>query len=331
MAQNFVASNNINLLLPIGQFGTRNQGGKEAASARYIFTSLSPVTRHLFPESDDNVLDYLSEEGQSIEPNYYLPIIPLALVNGAAGIGTGWSTSIPQYNPREVIENIRRLMNDQPYQAMKPWYKGYTGSIVANDRGGHVVTGSYNVLGEDELEITELPVGKWTRDYKTFLEELAQKEEIDDIREYHQENRVHFILRVPKLAALEMKEGGIVKKFKLEGSLPGTNLVLFDHEGKLRRYRDEADIMRDWFGLRSTLYERRKEYLLAKLLKELKTLENKARFITAVIEEEVQIKRVKKKAIAKQLHEQKYSTVSELNQILKEEQRNALVVSVEEG
>jgi DNA topoisomerase-2 len=63
LAQNFVASNNINLLLPIGQFGTRNQGGKEAASPRYIFTALSPVTRHLFPESDDNCLEYLNEEG----------------------------------------------------------------------------------------------------------------------------------------------------------------------------------------------------------------------------------------------------------------------------
>lgn len=130
MAQNFVASNNINLLLPIGQFGTRNQGGKEAASARYIFTSLSPVTRTLYPESDDPVLNYLEEEGQSIEPNFYLPIIPMSLVNGAEGIGTGWSTFIPQHNPRDVVKNIRRLMAGQPYEIMHPWYKGYQGEIV---------------------------------------------------------------------------------------------------------------------------------------------------------------------------------------------------------
>lgn len=116
MAQNFVASNNINLLQPIGQFGTRNQGGKEAASPRYIFTSLSPVTRHLFHEADDAVLTYLEEEGQSIEPNYYLPILPLSLVNGAEGIGTGWSTFIPQHDPRAVVENLRRLMRQEPLQ-----------------------------------------------------------------------------------------------------------------------------------------------------------------------------------------------------------------------
>lgn len=112
MAQNFVGSNNINLLLPNGQFGTRNQGGKEAASPRYIFTMLSLVTRYLFHEDDDNVLNYLEEEGQSIEPDYYMPILPLSLVNGAEGIGTGWATYIPCYNPRDIIDNLKRVMKD---------------------------------------------------------------------------------------------------------------------------------------------------------------------------------------------------------------------------
>jgi DNA topoisomerase-2 len=105
-------------------------------------------------------------------------------------------------------------MNDQPYKQMNPWYKGYKGSIVESDRR-HIVTGCYEVLGDDELEITELPIGKWTRDYKNFLEDLAQKDEIDDIREYHQENRVHFILKVPNLDKIERSDGGIIKKFKL--------------------------------------------------------------------------------------------------------------------
>ena len=100
-------------------------GGKDAASARYIFTQLSPVARHLFNENDDAVLNFLEEEGQSIEPDFYLPIIPMVLVNGAEGIGTGWSTSIPQFNPREIVENLRRMMQGQEPKPMKPWYKGY--------------------------------------------------------------------------------------------------------------------------------------------------------------------------------------------------------------
>ena len=87
MAQDFVGSNNINLLLPNGQFGTPHQGGKDHASARYIYTRLSPITRFLFPKDDDILLDYLNEDGQSIEPTWYVPIIPMVLVNGSEGIG----------------------------------------------------------------------------------------------------------------------------------------------------------------------------------------------------------------------------------------------------
>jgi DNA topoisomerase II len=94
MAQNFVGSNNINLLMPIGQFGTRSQGGKDHASARYIFTNLNKITRTLFPEDDDHVLQYLEDDGQLVEPVQYYPIIPMVLVNGASGIGTGWSTEV---------------------------------------------------------------------------------------------------------------------------------------------------------------------------------------------------------------------------------------------
>jgi DNA topoisomerase-2 len=315
MAQTFVASNNINLLLPIGQFGTRNQGGKEAASARYIFTALSPVTRQLFPEADDAVLTMLEEEGQSIEPRHYLPTIPLALVNGAEGIGTGWSTFIPQHNPRDVVANIRRLMQGEPYQPMAPWYKGYTGTIAAavGREKSLTVTGVYNVLDDDELEITELPIGKWTRDYKNFLEELAQKEEIDEIREYHEENRVHFIIKVPKLGTLT--DDAIVKKFKLQTSLSTANCVLFDAEGRIHRYARDQDIMQEWFGLRANLYVRRKAYLLAKLKKEVTLLRNRARFIKAVIEEELEIRRVKKQVIVRALKAQNYLTMSELNDI----------------
>ena len=201
LAQNFVGSNNINLLLPNGQFGTRNQGGKEAASARYIFTQLSSVTRHLFNEHDDNVLTFLEDEGQSIEPGYYLPIAPLALINGAEGIGTGWSTYIPPFNPADIVENLKAMMSGRAPNRMIPWYKGYQGTIepAAGKEKSYTCTGRYQIVSDTELEITELPPGKWTRDYKTFLEELAAKDEIEDIREYHQENRVHFHLIVPKL------------------------------------------------------------------------------------------------------------------------------------
>ena len=177
MAQDFVGSNNLNLLMPNGQFGTRMQGGKEAASPRYIFTNLNQMTRMVFNENDDQLLNYQIEEGQKIEPDYYVPILPMSLVNGAEGIGTGWSTSIPCFSPLEIIDNIRQRLSkpNSSFYRMTPWFKGYTGSIEPKDmdRSSYVVKGRYKILPDDELEITELPIMKWTRDYKNYLEDLA--------------------------------------------------------------------------------------------------------------------------------------------------------------
>ena len=104
MAQNYVGSNNVNTLLPNGQFGTRLHGGDDSASERYIFTMLNPLTRYLFPDADDAILNYLNDDGTLVEPEYYVPIIPFVLMNGISGIGTGFSCSIPAYNPMDVVQ-----------------------------------------------------------------------------------------------------------------------------------------------------------------------------------------------------------------------------------
>merc|ERR1719313_2240365 len=134
LAQNFVGSNNVNMLVPQGQFGTRLEGGKDRAAARYIFTHMAGTARRAFHPDDDPILEYLNEEGLSIEPRWYCPILPLVLVNGADGIGVGWSTSIPNYNPRDIISNIRRKIRGQKCQVMLPWYKGFKGTITPNEK-----------------------------------------------------------------------------------------------------------------------------------------------------------------------------------------------------
>jgi DNA topoisomerase II len=280
------------------------------------------VTRSLFHEDDDALLNYLEEEGQSIEPDYYLPIVPLSLVNGAEGIGTGWSTYIPGYNPRDIVSNLKRMMRGEDYHSMVPWYKGFQGVIEqqAPQSKNYFVKGVYNILSDDEFEITELPIGKWTRDYKNFLEELATKDEVEEIREYHQENRVHFVLKVPKLQDIIRGEG-IEKKFKLVSSISANNYVLFDFEGKIRRYASEEDILREFYVLRLQLYERRKAYLLARLNKEFETISNKVRFILGVISEEIKVSRVKKRVLIAKLKSMGFKTASELNEILPEKKR----------
>ena len=174
MAQSYVGSNNINVLYPDGQFGTRLAGGNDHASPRYIFTKLLKLGEKIFIKLDEPILDYLIEDGRKIEPKYMLPIIPMILVNGSNGIGTGFSTSIPQYNPLDIISNIKRVLSGKRIRKMNHWYRNFTGTIEKLSEGRYVSNGSYSV-DKDTLTITELPIGVWTENYKAFLGKLADE------------------------------------------------------------------------------------------------------------------------------------------------------------
>jgi DNA topoisomerase-2 len=187
MAQDFVGSNNVNLLTPAGQFGTRIMGGKDAASSRYIFTKLEAVARKVFHPDDDAVLDYLEDDGQSIEPAYYVPVVPFALCNGADGIGTGWATTVPNYAPKALIGVMRRMITvvggdvdgalseltaiECGADDLAPAYRGFAGAIAPKAAAGtFAVSGNCTRTGDATVLVDELPVRKWTHDYKLWLE-----------------------------------------------------------------------------------------------------------------------------------------------------------------
>ncbi|CAE8627897.1 unnamed protein product [Polarella glacialis] len=329
LAQNFVGSNNTNLLVPSGQFGTRLQGGKDHAAARYIYTRLSPVTRILFHPDDDNVLQYLDDEGLVIEPKWYCPILPTVLMNGADGIGVGWSTNIPNYNPREIIRNLRMMLRGMPMAEMHPWYKGFQGSILPNDRepGKYEVTGVIRKRDGTTLEITELPVKNWTQNYKEFLEELMPKDgkkgeessesTIEDFREYHTESSVHFVVTMTPEKMRAAERAGLEKTFKLKSSLATSNMVLFDAEGKITRYNTSLDILQEFCSLRQKMYVMRKAFLVAKLTRETEILSNKARFILMVVKGELELRRKKKADLLRELKQQGFTPMSQLDAIMK--------------
>ncbi|KHJ79998.1 DNA gyrase/topoisomerase IV, A subunit, partial [Oesophagostomum dentatum] len=182
LAQDFLGANNVCLLEPLGQFGTRHEGGDDAASARYIYTKLSPITRQIFPAADDDLLDYLQEENQLIEPDWYCPIIPMVLVNGAEGIATGWSTLVLGHNIREVIDNVRRLIDGDDIKKMTPSFSDFSGKIEELDTNRYAISGSYKIVPSQRkntpnlrIEIIELPVGEWTNRYKQNTLHTLQK------------------------------------------------------------------------------------------------------------------------------------------------------------
>ncbi|KAL1223306.1 DNA topoisomerase 2 [Cardamine amara subsp. amara] len=308
MAQDYVGSNNINLLVPAGQFGTRCSGGKDAASARYIFTRLSPITRVLFSKDDDVLLNYLNEDGQTIEPTWYMPIIPTVLVNGSEGIGTGWSTFIPNYNPREIVANIRRLLNGESMVPMDPWYRGFKGTIekAASKEGGctYTATGLYEEVDDTCIRITELPVRKWTDDYKEFvnLSPLLQ-----DHRNHSDNVSVEFDLILTEENMAVARKEGFLKAFKLTTTISTSNMHLFDKKGVIKKYATPEQILEEFFELRLEYYELRKKIRLENLELELLKLENKVRFILAVLSGEIIVNRRKKAELVQELREKGFT------------------------
>lgn len=321
MAQDFVGSNNINLLVPQGQFGTRLQGGKDSASARYIYTRLAPVTRAIFHEADDHVLEYLNEEGMSIEPRWYCPVIPMILVNGADGIGTGWSCSIPTFNPREIINNLKRWLKKQDLEEMLPWYEGFKGEISkTKEEGKCEVTGIAQYLGDGRATITELPIKKWTQDYREFLEENLPKGEkkkdgiklLEDYQEYHTDQTVHFELQLSTEGIRIAEQGQLEKAFKLRTSVSLNNMFLFNASGKIQKYDTPLDIIREFAEVRLQVYEKRRTFLLNRLTRECEVLSAKARFVQLVINGELVIRRRKITDLAQDLRKRGFKAMSEL-------------------
>ncbi|KAL7470191.1 hypothetical protein ACHAXS_013585 [Conticribra weissflogii] len=249
MAQDFVGSNNINLLIPSGQFGTRLMGGSDAASPRYIFTHLSPIARLLFPEADDMLLNYKEEDGQQIEPEFFCPIIPLLLVNGCQGIGTGWSTFIPQHDPRDVLSYIRAKLdgeNDKP--SIRPWVNGFKGNLSADSsQGAYITEGVINKTSRSSFEISELPVGVWTHDYKKTLVSMLSKGEIKSFTENHTTTSVKFDVKVniAKLARLDKND--IHKFFKLRNALSTRNMHAFTPDMVIVKYDSPEQIADAFF------------------------------------------------------------------------------------
>ena len=336
MAQIYVGTNNINLLNPNGQFGSRCQGGQDASSARYIFTLLSKLTRLIFKEEDNTILNYQDDDGQQIEPEYYVPIIPMILVNGGIGIGTGYSTNIPQFDPSELInickiicnvikmsgtvvksvedlETINETINILEINEITPYYLGFKGNIIKAEKNSYISKGVYRWIDDSTVEITELPIGTWTEDYKEILENMITNglNNLKYIENHYTSKNVKFILHFNTSVKDNMADNFDVL-FKLQSSknLSINNIHLFNKDGAIQKYDTAVEIIKEWAETRILKYFERKNYQIKNLEKEAKVLSNKMRFILDVIAGNIQIMNKKLKEITERLIELKYPPIN---------------------
>lgn len=313
MGQGYVGSNNIPLLVNDGMFGTRDVGGKDHASARYIYTYPDNIVRSIYPKDDDELLEPVIDEGQAFEPQNYMPVLPMILVNGATGIGSGFSTDIPCYNPEKLVEWIRVWIGQQEnkaeyldfedddgkkyevdmgdYPLLKPWYRGFTGEVdVTEDKLGiqKVTTkGKIQKDAKGKYHITEIPIQTWTADFQEYLEDHLMKDKhVTKIDKYHTPNTVHFVLTPAKDFQPDITfKHNLQKMVKSERM---SNMVAL-HHGRPRVFRRVEEIMELFCKERYSLYSERKKNLLKKWKRELMKDRNRFKFIKEVISKTLKI------------------------------------------
>ncbi|KAI8096341.1 DNA topoisomerase [Halteromyces radiatus] len=324
MAQDYVGSNNVNLLVPSGQFGTRHEGGKAAASPRYLFTRLAKIARYVYHPDDDEILDYLVEENTSIEPLWYMPILPMVLINGADGIGTGWSTTIPNYNPRDIVDNLIRMMDGEEIVKMKPWYRGFKGVIEAAGPVKYTVDGIAHVTDQGKIKVTELPVRYWTENFKKHLSLLREPKDkkmefkIEEFSDNSTDSTVDFTIELDEDNMKIVEDNGILKSLKLQSSLSTNNIVCFNQDGRIQKYDTPEQILQEFYPLRMTYYEKRKDHLLYVLQDDYDRLHNKANFIELILDNKLAYYNRKEKDIVADMEK------LGLQKIFSRKQRNIL-------
>ena len=301
LAQDFVGSNNMNFLFPDGQFGTRLQGGKDAAASRYIHTCPTESAMNMFVKEDNEILTYLEEDETTIEPEYYIPVLPNVLINGTEGIGTGFSCYVPPFNPVDIKNNIERLLKNQNMITMKPWFRGFKGVVEqGDDEQTWTMDGVWKMRGDSCVVITELPAGRWTQDYKEYLDTLVEKKTISGFLNNSTIEDVNF-------EVYDYKGTNLVKDLKLCKTIHASNMHLFHPSEGIKKYNYPEEILVDFMGFRLEAYQKRKKNILKKFKKEQLDLQNKCRFIEHVVNDKIIIFKQKKSSIEQVLERMKFN------------------------
>lgn len=305
MAQKF--KNSMPLLEEIGQFGSMRS--PDAGAPRYISTKLHSNFRLLY--KDFELLESREEEGNLIEPEYFLPIIPTVLLNGGSGIAVGFATNILNRNPLDLIRACLNILEGKKLKEPKPWYRGFTGNIERDpESGSWVFSGNANIINTTTVKIDELPPSTTYQKYEKHLVALEEAKKLATFDDNCKSN-IDYTLRF-KRSDLNMLDTDLkLRKFLKLDEKQSENLTMLDEFGKLKIFDNVKDIVEYFVDFRLKFYDKRKSYLIDKLETELMILSNKAEFIKAIVENKLKINNVPKKDIVLYLEVANFDEVND--------------------
>ena len=304
MAQNFTGTNNIPLLQRNGNFGNRHSPTPSAS--RYIYTQKELYLDDVFNKYDTKVLEEQHFEGVKIEPKFYVPIIPLLLVNGSVGISTGFSQKILPRDPKHVISEIIKVASGKKklenVNMGLPYWIGFTGNIESDSETPNkwYVYGDIDVENKNTIIVKELPISYDLKKYLDVLETLVDKNVIVSYKDLSEDDRFLFKIKCKRELVDKNSKENILKKLKLVDQIT-ENLTTIDEDNKIRVYDDINEIFIDYYNLRIKHYRLRKNSRIEDMQRDISILESKYNFISMVVEGVIVVNNKSKKDIIKQL------------------------------
>lgn len=311
MAQTFVGSNNDALLYPAGSFGTRFV--PIASAPRYIFTRKSESFDNYFSKEDDEILIQQEFEGTIIEPKFFVPVLPLLLINGSEGIGTGFAQKILPRNKEEIKKYINDYLTDPSKVSQKPlvpFYAGFNGTILQGEElGSWSILGSYRIKDITTIIIDEIPIGYTLSTYTKVLDSLEERKIILSFEDKSENDNFLFEVKVSKEFTKQSNEK-ILDDLKLVKRVT-ENYTCVAEDNSIREFNSAEEIIKAYIEVRLEYYKKRKQYLLSIYSEQLSEIQSKALFISEVINNNIYVNNTPKAQILSQLTS--YEDIIEVN------------------
>lgn len=305
MAQKF--KNNAPLLEEDGQFGSLRS--PQAGAPRYIGTKLSENFRLIY--KDFELLEHKEEEGESIEPKFFLPIVPAVLLNGSSGIAVGFASNILNRDIKSIIDACVKVLGGKEPGEVKPSLNGFTGDYIQDKENNKrwVIRGKFTRANTTTVKISELPPSMTYEKYEDILDKLVDDKVIVSYDDNCKDN-IDYTIKFTRSDLDKLDDEKLVKLLKLEESSTEIFSTL-DEYGKLMIFENTSDIIKYFVKFRLDYYHKRKQFLLDKLNKELKILSNRGRFIKAIIDGKLKVNNVSKSVIIEGIEAMKLEKIDD--------------------
>lgn len=273
----------------------------------------------IFRKEDDVVLTQQEFEGTIIEPRFFLPVVPMLLVNGSVGIGNGFAQKILPRNVDNIIAEIVYWLKHGKFQCdyIPLHYKGFAGMlnrVEKSDKKTGEISVSWEIFGKFEKKpkmrttiiITELPLGY---DLASYLAELDELEADKVIRGYTDKAKDldSFTIEVQvDLEFLAQEEYVQLDKLKLIKRVT-ENFNSIDETNTIVEFQTEMEVLKAYCELRLNYYEERKQQQLIDMQDRIDMLTSRSMFVQAIVEDRINIKQAKA-ALIKDLSDMMFKT-----------------------